>query len=464
MATTSILASHGILDPSDYQNDANYLHDIYGPPTNDEKSLINYYFAVQMTNVIQQEINRNLYKTEKEKLNILLNCLNDGSPVLLCFFGYFDGWQYGGHAVVAYDYEDNNYSISGKSYDGRVIIYDNNAVDFNANYCLYFNSSNGSWCIPAYSLDSAYGSQLGLITDDLSYINHHGYLNGQNTAHTEDYISVLQSAAINSDYSIKKLKRSGNGWAINSSSSDDDIKKYSSLRDNDFENSDLMFALKDSSAGYLIKTAENESLDLSIDYENFLIEAKVDNGNSAEFQPDGGVILKGSDTDYNMSMILNEGYKVNDWNEISINGKNADTAQLKTKDKGFVLKATELDDVQIKVKSDYSEADKLFSTDYNEVYIYEIDADTIGVKVDTDNNGTYETILDVNSSDAPGNSEILGDADRDGKLTVVDAVFIAKALAQKKASILPECADFNKDQKINVLDAVAIAKHLSIFK
>ncbi|MBQ6554054.1 MAG: leucine-rich repeat protein [Firmicutes bacterium] len=56
---------------------------------------------------------------------------------------------------------------------------------------------------------------------------------------------------------------------------------------------------------------------------------------------------------------------------------------------------------------------------------------------------------------------ILGDADQNGVLNVLDAVCIAKALSQRKSYILPECADFNGDNKTNVLDALAIARHLA---
>lgn len=110
---------------------------------------------MQFTDVIQQEICRNFYSDdEKAKIQMLLECLEDGSPTLLCFHGYFFGYAWGGHAVVAYD--------------GKVFIYDNNRVDYDDEFCLYFNSDIGAWTIPYYYLDSEYGSLLGMITDDLS--------------------------------------------------------------------------------------------------------------------------------------------------------------------------------------------------------------------------------------------------------------------------------------------------------
>ena len=54
-----------------------------------------------------------------------------------------------------------------------------------------------------------------------------------------------------------------------------------------------------------------------------------------------------------------------------------------------------------------------------------------------------------------------GDANGDGKLNVRDAAFIANKLAQGKADVSPESADFNGDGKINVRDCAYIAKSLS---
>ena len=172
MAATSILSCYGILDPSDYQAGANFLHDIKRPPTNDVKSLINYYYALQVTDEVYQHTTQALYySTEKEKIQKLLSELEDDSPVLLTFF-----FSRGGHAVVAYDVEYGSYVKNKKSYNAKVVIYDNNSVDYDDNYCMYINTSNNSWIIPYYSADSTSDATLGLTTDNLDIINYHGYL------------------------------------------------------------------------------------------------------------------------------------------------------------------------------------------------------------------------------------------------------------------------------------------------
>lgn len=72
--------------------------------------------------------------------------------------------------------------------------------------------------------------------------------------------------------------------------------------------------------------------------------------------------------------------------------------------------------------------------------------------------GTTTTAPDPGSTQ-PG--VLKGDANRDGKVNVRDAAFIALMLAQGKENELPACADYNEDNKINVRDAAAIAKFLA---
>ena len=457
LASTSILAAHNILDPSVYQKGANFLHDIQGPPTSEEKSLINYYYALQVTDVIQQKICHAIYDmSEKEKLDSIVECLKDGSPVLMCFHGYFHGYSWGGHAVVAYDVEYGKYSKNGKAYNGKIIVYDNNNVDYSDDYCLYFNTSNSSWCIPAYSLDTAKGSMLGLITDDLNYINYHGYLDGTENIKADDYISVLQSVAVKSDYSIRKVIHSNDNW-INAATSEDDIRQFASFSDNNFENSDLMFALKDSSAGYIMNTSQAEQLDISLNYKNCLLEANADNGKSVKFSPDGIISLEGDNTRYDLNIILNDGYTVNDWNEIKVGGENVNNATLQKVNNGYVLTASNLKNVTIKAKNSSSTAQCQFSTKYGEVFVYEIDENTIGVKVDTDGNGTYETTISTSEI-----SKLLGDINTDGKTDTDDVKQFQKFLVNKIKLTIEEIllVDMNNDGKLNVFDLLIMKKRL----
>ena len=56
---------------------------------------------------------------------------------------------------------------------------------------------------------------------------------------------------------------------------------------------------------------------------------------------------------------------------------------------------------------------------------------------------------------------ITGDANGDGKVTALDAAFIARKLAEQKGSELPSNADYNGDKKTTAGDAAAIAFRLA---
>ena len=74
---------------------------------------------------------------------------------------------------------------------------------------------------------------------------------------------------------------------------------------------------------------------------------------------------------------------------------------------------------------------------------------------------TTVTTTTTPSVTTPQVTEILGDANGDGKLDVRDAAHIARLLAQRKADKLPKNADFNGDGKVDVREAAAIAKFLA---
>ena len=54
-----------------------------------------------------------------------------------------------------------------------------------------------------------------------------------------------------------------------------------------------------------------------------------------------------------------------------------------------------------------------------------------------------------------------GDVNEDGKLTAMDAAFLARKLAEQKVNELPETADVNGDGEITALDCAEIAKFLA---
>ena len=448
MAATSILAADGILIPSNWQDDATFLNDIDAPPSDEVKSLINYYMALQATDAIQYQTNSFLYLTEKEKLKILVNCLKDGSPTLLTFFG-----PYWGHAVVAYDLQYGTYGINGTAYNGKVLIYDNDDNTFDDNYCLYFNSSKGTWTIPEY--DDAY--QLGFITDYTSFINYHGYIDTSDIpiqSAADSFIATLQSNLLKSNYSLTKINLNQNKNTYTFSTTDpNEIRTFSDFSDN-MEANNLKFAMKDASKGYALKLATTEAVDLSMRYENSIFDVTGSNGNIAVFDPSGYVSLEGSDTTYNFNMIYNTGYHTTDWYSFQVDGNHVDAANMKQTENGYVLHADSLNNVTAQAYNDDATAKVTFSTDYTDVLLYEIDEETIGVAVDTNGDGTYETTI-AKSDNTSEDTVAYGDVNTDNVVDLRDTIVLNKYLANiiQFSDVQMANADCYKDGNLDEKDA-----------
>lgn len=68
-------------------------------------------------------------------------------------------------------------------------------------------------------------------------------------------------------------------------------------------------------------------------------------------------------------------------------------ANIKQTTNGYLLHADNLKGVTAQAYNDNATSEVTFSTDYTDVLLYEIDEETIGVAVDTNGDGTYETAI-----------------------------------------------------------------------
>lgn len=76
--------------------------------------------------------------------------------------------------------------------------------------------------------------------------------------------------------------------------------------------------------------------------------------------------------------------------------------------------------------------------------------------------GLYSFSFTSNSNSTVCAAEVLvGDANRDGKVTALDAAFIARKLAEQNSASIPLNADYTGDKKVTASDAAAIASRLA---
>ena len=210
----------------------------------------------------------------------------------------------------------------------------------------------------------------------------------------------------------------------------------------------------DARDSYTVSLATPDRLNLSMEYEHCLLRADSDLFKKLTVRPNGEITLAENSGAYKLSMVMDEGYHPTHWHSVSASGKDGGNVSLRyvESQKGWLLTAGSLQNVTV-TANNYKNFPKVrFSTTYNTVLIYEIDEDTIGIAVDTNNDGTFERTI------ARG---MRGDVNADKEVSVEDAQLVLTAYTEATLSGNPMpltleqqgVADVNDDGEVDVSDA-----------
>lgn len=394
MASTNFLAVENLLPYSDYSAGAISLYELSYPLVDDNvSSLITYYQMLQVKDVIQQQYRKVPNKTHKENIRNIISLLDKSDTVLIGFKKI--GW--GGHAVLAYGYEYGNYKWKGKSYQGCIKICDpNSSKEYNKECNIYYNTNTYEWIIPYYSnasIDSTSGAKFNYIGADINEINYGGYLLGTANVGISDFVARIDATEVSQRRTVTKVSEVSGNYITQNGASNDIVEDYSYILGGASEGT-IGYNLYDAESAYKLSQDSTEKLQLSMDYEDCYLEGGSDAGNYVIFDKDGYVSVSGESADYNISMTFDKNYPT-DWSTIQVNGKDSKEASLEKSDQGYILSGDNLEDTEVCFSSKNDSIHISFNTEYQSAYIYETNEDTIGVKVDMDDNGTYETVLDV---------------------------------------------------------------------
>lgn len=213
--------------------------------------------------------------------------------------------------------------------------------------------------------------------------------------------------------------------------------------------------MKDIESSYKVSQSDVQDMDCIIGYPNCSLLGGSRAGSEIIFDKDGYVSVTGENADFSISMIFNENYPT-DWFAFSVIGENANHADMTKKDDGYVLAADNLNHVTVYANNKQVITDVTFSTSYPEVFLYEIDENTIGVAVDTDNNGSYETTI------AKSSHAIKGDATGDGEVDILDVITVNKAILGKEiiSQEQLEAIDFNDNGKPDSDESLTLLKYI----
>ena len=400
MSAVALLAKYGFMNFENYQTNAEKLYDLDAPikhslnylsNKNNVSSLITYYQLLQMKDVIQQKCRKVSNRSNKTNIQEILALLDKNAVVLV-------GYQWGteknsfAHAVLAYGYGYENNTFNGVTYDGYIKIYDPNCSYNDTGVYIYFRKSTYDWIIPGKQLSSSgYPSvKFSCIDADTNEINDGGYFDSNTNSNDSDgFIARIDAPVISNDRFVSKMTQSGGGYMTQSGGENDIIEDYSYIL-NGNSNGIFGYNLYDPDSAYEVSQKAADKLELHMDYENCDLYGYSSLGKSVVFDKKGFVSIEGKSGDYEMSMTFDRDYPT-DWFYINVSGTGAGNVSLSKEKGGYVLSGDNLKKIQVYARNMDNSASIGFSTDYKKVFIYEIDKNTIGLKADKDNNGTYET-------------------------------------------------------------------------
>ena len=479
MSVTSILQYYGFFSPDQLVGGTDSLAEITEGNLNDRtRSAINYYQMLQYTKVMSQSIRTTERMKDEKKLRPLIESLKQGKPVLLGYTYNGPNNDKFGHAVVAYEIVSGQGILTISSterfqYDTRIRIYDNLSLTSSEVYDMFVNTKTWTWCIPnaedqeeydklaIMNLSSHRSGVISLVCTESELMNYHGLFLGSETGEEQVPDVEYERACMNL---VPMNNRTEFGTAADpydgslfGAGEDGDIQFSANFLGDDEEGQ--LVATMDSDLCYFIGVDKPEAMDVSMEYEFCLLHAAADSAKKVTVSPSARIECAEASGSYQLSLVQDEGHHATDWYTIEVSGKDGGTVLLTSDQEkgGWIMQGDSLKNVKVNVKNRETAASAEFSTNYKEALIYEIDENTVGIAVDTDKNGSYETTI-AKTGETP--EYLRGDADGDGEITNKDAQMVLVAYTDSLGTgvvDLPEAAftaaDVDGDGKVGAGDA-----------
>ena len=223
MAVLQVLVHNGIIKPSDIQEGAETIHDIQFD--DDVNGIVSYYAATQLYQ--EKELSDGYYfcnsdheKQAKDLIEYAERAMQEDKYFVI----NLSGTKFG-HAVVGIGCTDGEWTFNDKIYNKCILTLDSNlqqkdengntvAGGFAENTCIYINTEDYNFYIPAYNLSSEDESlYIRGIYDDENFLNYKGCINPN--YELEKDISDLTAIEIDnftlSDYSLTVDGKTYNG-------------------------------------------------------------------------------------------------------------------------------------------------------------------------------------------------------------------------------------------------------------
>ena len=449
LSVTTLLAYYGVIEPAQLQENAACLHDLEA--SDPVVSMISYYQQSQNFDSTEQYyLWSAYYETEADRIGRMVASAQAGQPILIGLEGHFlDAEQVTRHAVVAFDLASGLWEWGGRQYDTKILIDDPDTPLLMPDHCLYLDSRNGNWCIPAYKLNSEDGDHVDLAVRNVEVLNGGGLFSGSKRTEPRNHFAVMHIASVKGEHTCTKTLFDGNAWQEQPPS--EDLRIFYSAYGSSLLSSKLDYYAPDTQSGYCFRVQDEQPLDITMYFGNILLMAEG-TAQATHFSPDGVFSVDSSGQPYTLEIVSNAEYPGTMY-DLTVFG-HAGHAQLSVHENGYVLESDDLSEMTVSGNGDDWQDAISFSADAQAVLLYETADHRLTAAIDTDGDGIYETPV--------MGSMIPGDVNGDGTLDILDVIAVNKFILGVKTldeSVMHR-ADWNRDDIVNGEDSLAILKAL----
>lgn len=404
MSATVILTKAGIIQPVTLQPKAKTLHELKYQKYGDIDSYITYYQLTCQLDKIKQAANEFEKKTNLEKITYIKDNAEKvkiGNNPLVIWWSRFNiengeinRDEGSAHAVVGYAYEPGNWVYDGHNFDGRILVYDCNNIDFSDTHCMYVNTETGDWNFPEYEDTNSYSGrgEISLATNDLELLSTKDI-----DTSTANYRAQLMAQDV-TDFLVKTGNKTWKSQDIlKGNYSKSEIQRYYLPTGG---SSPLNVVLPDNMSDYTVTTMGN--YDFSLKYSDTLVSAQSEKADSIAFSRSGNIQLKNSSGKFKLSSTV-ENHPLS-WFTVSVSGRDVKDINLIKEANGYIVTGDNLHNITVEVSDEHSSKNMIFDTDKDSVLIHEENGELIA-SVSQGNDGVYETKIS-SSNNKPASAKL----------------------------------------------------------
>ena len=462
----SLMNHAGLISPSDLVAGAELLRDISvdGTIRLDEtlRSIITYHHLLQCRDEISSKIDDSLfYTTNEDRISGLLESLDNGQPAMI---GYVDVDTHFQHVVLAYDYQAAQVSkkVNGvtRNFDRIVKVYDPASPEDDPDFYIYINRKQSSWYIPVYQMSSdKTGSAIAFVLNDLQMLTRASMFSGESKRPERFYPHMLLASLGNQEYDVKPVFKKNGRWFNEGSHEDEILDGFGFLNGSasDEEQRDLVMKYDNKSYRFRYDPSESDvddedyyKADVQMRFQDAIYSFSSKNVSEIVFSHDG-MDIQSEHKRYSLYSIRNDAPTNKDFYRIQIDGSNSGGMGFYKSGSGWILSSDDdLMQLDISAESMNGSYGRSVATAARSIYLFAETNGKIGVRLDTDGDGEFETDFSRLKSE---------DVNNDGQVSVADAVSEIRFLAEDENAIYRK--DVDGDGICTLLDAVKILNVLT---